>query len=170
MSRKSKIVVSVISVALLSAIFLYKYNQHILSWIANSNINVCGIKLMMPENEVRGLLGEEEQYIQGFGGYRLEYQSRGIFLNFLNDRDTDFYCKVNRIEITDSQYEIFGVSVGDEFEKSLNSIHKQGFTRQETGFFGYWKMNMHIVLDKNGNEIRKITIGIRDRVSSSRVY
>jgi hypothetical protein len=45
---------------------------------------------MMPENEVRGLLGEEEQYIQGFGGYRLEYQSKGIFLNFLNDSDTDF--------------------------------------------------------------------------------
>lgn len=170
MSRKSKIIISVIIVTLLSAIFLYKYNQHILSWAANPQINVCGIKLMMPENEVKKLLGEEEQYIQGFGGYRLEYQSRGVFLSFLNDRDTDFYCKVNSIEVTDSQYEIFGVSVGDEFEESLNSIHKHGFTRQETGFPGYWKMNMYIVLDKNGNKVAKITIGIRDRVSSRRVY
>lgn len=170
MPRKLKIIIPVITVALLSAIFLYKYNQYILSWTANPQINVCGIKLMMPENEVRGLIGEEEQYIQGFGGYRLEYQSKGIFLSFLNGSDTDFYCKVNRIEVTDSQYEIFGVSVGDEFEKSLNSIHKHGFTRQETGFAGYWKMNMYIVLDKNGNKVGKVTIGIRDRVSSRRVY
>ena len=170
MSKKLIIIISLIIVILLSVILLYKYNQHILSWIANPKINVCGIKLMMPENEVKGLIGEEEQYIQGFGGYRLEYQSKGISLNFLNDRDTDFYCKVNSIEVTDSQYAIFGVSVGDEFEKSLNSIHKQGFARQEMGFSGYWKMNMYIVLDNNGNKVQKITIGIRDRVSSSRVY
>jgi hypothetical protein len=81
-----------------------------------------------------------------------------------------FYYKVNSIEVTDSQYNVFGVSVGDEFEKSLNSIRKQGFTRQETGFSGYWKMNMYIVLDKNSSKVQKITIGIRDRVSSSRVY
>lgn len=169
MFKKVISILFIIVVIFLSISAVYRYNQYILAWQANKKINVSGIKLMMEENEVKRLLGEEES-IPGFGGYRLEYPSKGIFLTFLDDRDTDFYCKINQMEITDPKHEIFDVKVGDTFEKALNAIYKQGFTQQKEGFSGYWKMNMYIVLDKNYNKVQKITIGIRDRVSSSRNY
>ena len=70
---------------------------------------------MMPETEVKIIIGEEESYIPGFGGYRLEYPSKDVFLTFLNDDDTDFHHKVNRIEVTGSKYEVFGINVGHKF-------------------------------------------------------
>jgi hypothetical protein len=171
MIKKRIIIISALIIAvLLTILMIYRYNQYILAWQANQQINVNGIKLMMTENKVRSLIGEEEEYIPGFGGYGLEYQSKGVFITFLDDRDTDFYRKVNKIEITNSKDEIFDVKVGDEFEKTIKVIHKHGFTQQKEGFSGYWKMNMYIVLEKNNNKVQKITIGIRDRVSSSRVY
>jgi hypothetical protein len=168
---KKRIIVGVLIIAvILSILMIYRYSQYIFAWQANQHINVNGIKLMMTENKVRSLIGKEEEYIPGFGGYGLEYQSKGVFITFLDDRDTDFYRKVNKIKITNSKYEIFDVKVGDEFEKALKVIRKHGFTQQKDGLPGYWKMNMYIVLDRNYNEVKEITIGIRDRVSSSRVY
>lgn len=170
MNKKIITIFSIIVVVILSGIIIYRYNQYILVWHANKKINVSGIKLMMTESEVKRIIGGEEAYIPGFGGYKLEYPSSGIFLTFLNDRDTDFYHKVNKIEVIDSKYEVFGIKVGDEFDKAVNILYKQGFAQGKDVFLNYWKTNMYIVLDKNHNLVQKITIGVRDRVSSSRVY
>lgn len=134
MTKKVITIFSIIVVVIFSIIVIYRYNQHILVWQANKKINVSGIKLMMTENEVKRIIGEEEVYIPGFGGYKLEYPSKGIFLTFLNDRDTDFYRKVNQIEVIDSKYEVFGIKVGDEFDKAVNILYKQGFIQGKDGF------------------------------------
>ena len=170
MFKKAIVLLFIISVVLLSFSAFYRYNQYILAWQANQHINVSGIKLMMEEYEVKGLIGKEEAYMPGFGGYRIEYPSKGIFLSFLDDRDTDFYKKVNEIVITDSQHEIYGIKVGDEFNKSVNNIYKYGFAVKKEGYQGYWQKNMYIRLDKEYDKVHRITIGIRDRVSSSRIY
>lgn len=169
MTKKVIAIFSVI-VIVIFIIMIYRYNQYILVWQANKKINVSGIKLMMTENKVKRMIGEEEAYIPGFGGYKLEYPSKGIFLTFLNDKDTDFYRKVNQIEVIDSKHEVFGVKVGDEFDKADYILYKQGFAQGKDGYSGYWRTNMYIVLDKNHNKVQKITVGVRDRVSSSRTY
>jgi len=168
MSKRAKTIISIIVVVIL-CITVYRYNQYILVWHANKKINVSGIKLMMPENEVKRIIGEEGEYIPGFGGYKLHYQSKGIFLSFLNDRDTDFYHKVNRIEVTDSKYEVFGIKIGDEFNKAADALYKQGFKQRKDGYSEFWIANMYVILDNN-SKIQKITVGVKDRVSSSRHY
>ncbi|MGE5614561.1 MAG: hypothetical protein ACM3XR_09155 [Bacillota bacterium] len=170
MTKKVIAIFFVIVIVTLSIIMINRYSQHILVWQANKKINVDGIKLMMAENEAKRIIGEEEAYIPGFGGYKLEYPSKGIFLTFLNDRDTDFYSKVNIIEVIDSEYEVFGVKVGDEFDKAVEILYNQGFTQGKDGYPGYWRANLYIVLHKNQNKVQKITVGVRDRVASSRVY
>lgn len=170
MNKKVVTIFPIIVVVIFSVFMIYRYNQYIMVWQANNKINVSGIKLMMTENEVKRIIGEEEVYISGFGGYKLEYLSKGIFLTFLNDKDTDFYCKVNQIEVIDSKYEVFGIKVGDEFDKAVNIIYKQGFTQDEDSFSGYWRINMYVILDKDHNKVKKITVGVRDSVSSNRIY
>lgn len=169
MVKKRIIAVIVLIIVLLSILIAYRYIQYIMVWQANQKIDVDGIRLMMSENEVSNLLGKEV-YIQGFGGYKLEYPSKGIFLTFLDDNDTDFYHKVSQIEIADSRYNIYNVRVGDDIQKAISTIQKAGFLKQKEGFPGYWKLNMYIVLDYDNNKVQKITIGVRDRVSSNRVY
>jgi len=169
--KKRSVAGFIIIAAVLAGVLLYhRYSVHILVWQANSGINVEGIKLMMDEEKVRGLLGKEEEHVPGFGGYLLKYQGKGIVLAFLNDADTDFYRKVNRIETTNGKHEVFGVRVGDDYEKALDAIREKGFTRQEEGFSGYWKGNMYIVLGKDSDKVGSISIGVRDRVASTRVY
>jgi hypothetical protein len=170
MAKKQIIRMLVIPVIILSIIIVHKYDPYILAWRSNAKISISGIRLMMTEDDVKGLLGKEEKYELGFGGYRLDYPSKGITLHFLNDRDTDFYRRVVSIEIVDPKYEVFGIRVGEDFDKSLNTVLKQGFTRQEEGISGYWKMNMRITLDNHNGKVKKISIGIRDRVASSRIY
>lgn len=169
MVKKRIITVFVLIIMLLSILIAYRYIQYILVWQANQKIDVGGIRLMMSENEVSNLLGKEV-YVQGFGGYRLEYPSKSIFLTFLDDNDTDFYHKVSQIEIADSRYNIYNVKVGDDIQKANSTIQKAGFLKQKEGFPGYWKLNMYIVLDYDNNKVQKITIGVSDRVSSSRIY
>lgn len=171
MAKKYIIAGSIITI--LICIFLaYRYAQYILVWQANPNINVDGIKLMMTEDKVKGLLGEEEEYVPGYAGcaYNLKYHSKGIELDFLGGSDTDFYHKVVEIKVTNSKYEIYSVKVGDDYEKALNTIRKHGFTGQKEGLSGYWKMNMYIVLEKYYDKVGSIAIGVNDRVASTRVY
>lgn len=172
MLKKQIIIGTIITVVLLSVFLGYRYAQYILVWQANPHISVEGIKLMMTEEKVKSLLGEEEEYIPGYAGcaFRLNYHSKGIYLDFLGDIDTDFYHKVNEIKITNSKYEIFNVKVGDNYEEAINIIQKRGFTRQKEGFSGYWKMNMYIVLEQSYDKVESITIGVRDRVASTRIY
>jgi len=170
MAKKIIVALSVLSIVISSIIIIYKYRQHILVWQANKEISVGGIKLMMTESETKRILGKEEAFIPGFGGYKLEYPGKGIFLIFLNDMDTDFYRKVQQIEVMDPEYEVFGVKVGDDFDIAVNLLCKKGFKQGKDGHPGYWKSNMYIVLDKDNDKVRKITVGVKDRVSSSRVY
>lgn len=157
--------------ALLCVFLIYRYYQYILAWDANRKIDAHGIKLMMIEDEVRNMMGKEEEYIQGFGGYKLVYQSKGVSLTLLNDMGTDFYQKVSEISVSNKDYQIYGIKPGDSFDSALNIIHTQGFKEGEAGTPGYYKTNLFISLEKGDlGEVKSITIGIKDRVSSSRVY
>jgi len=174
--KKKRIVISlVIIIALINVFLVARYTQYILVGFINPNINVDGIKLMTTEEKAKKVLGEEEEYVPGFAGcaFQLNYPSKGIFLEFLGDCDTDFYRKVNIIKITNEKYIICNIKVGINYDEALKSIQKQGFTKIKEGFSGYyWKMNAYIVLEKNydNNTVKSVTIGVRDRISSTRVY
>lgn len=169
---KKIIIIGTAALTLLLCIFLiYRYYQYILAWDANRKIDANGIKLMMTEDEVKNFMGKEEEYIQGFGGYKLVYQSKGISLTFLNDMGTDFYEKVSEISVSNKDYQIYDIKPGDSFDSALNIIRTQGFKEGESGTPGYYKTNLFISLEKGDlGEVKSITIGIKDRVSSSRVY
>ncbi|MGE5483546.1 MAG: hypothetical protein ACM3X4_00840 [Ignavibacteriales bacterium] len=98
--RKRFVVLLLAALVLLGMALANRYQLHILVWQANPNIKVQGIKLIMQEDEVVRLMGGTGEHIQGFGGYQLAYRNRGIVLTFLNDRDTDFYKKVNQIRVS----------------------------------------------------------------------
>jgi hypothetical protein len=168
--KKTVIVVATAALIVLAGIFLLgKYDQKLLAGQANDMIEAGGITLMMPETEVKELFGEPESFLQGFGGYRLEYRGKGIAFTFLDDMDTDFYKKVNQIEVSVSGYSIYGVSVGDDYQSSLDKIFKEGFGQKE-GYTNYWKRNLFITIENNNGKVQRITIGILDKVASSRVY
>ena len=155
---------------LLSVGLICRYSQYILAWQVNQKINVGGIRLMMSEDEVKRQMGEAEEYLPGFGCYRLNYTTKGLFLTFLEDRDTNFYHKVNEIEINDPAYEVFGVRVGDDFDKSTEIMDSHGLRKEANGSLEYKKASMYIRLDRLEGKVSKIIIGIHDRISSKRIY
>jgi hypothetical protein len=156
---------------ILAGATLYRYQQYILAWSANSGIEAGGVRLMMPASEVRALLGDEEEYIPGFGGYVFGYETRGTELTLLSDGGTDFYNKVSEIKVTGPAHAIYGVRVGYSGEDALKTLHDRGFTHERPGWSGLWKMNLFVRLDVDGSgKVSAITIGIKDRVAQSRVY
>lgn len=168
---KKRIIIGFIIVALLSLLFLaYTNSQYAIVWNVNRGINVDGVRLMTTNRNVIRILGEEEEYVPGFGGYIFKYPSKGISLTFLNDSDTDFYNRVNKITITSSNYSIFGVRVGDDYENSVSIIKKKGFKTQKEWDSGFWKKNAYIDIGRDGEKVSSITIGVRDRVAGTRQY
>jgi hypothetical protein len=168
---KKRIIIGFIIVALLSLLFLaYTNSQYAIVWNVNRGINVDGVRLMTTNRNVKRILGEEEEYVPGFGGYIFKYPSKGISLTFLNDSDTDFYNRVNKITITSSNYSIFGVRVGDDYENSVSIIKKKGFKTQKEWDSGFWKKNAYIDIGRDGEKVSSITIGVRDRVAGTRQY
>lgn len=168
---KKRVIVGFIIVAVLSLLFLaYMNSQYSIVWSINRGINVDGVKLMTTSGKVKRLLGEEEEYVPGYGGYIFKYPSKGISLTFLNDSDTDFYNRVNKITITSSNYSIFGVRVGDDYENSVSIIKKKGFKTQKEWDSGFWKKNAYIDIGRDGKKVSSITIGVRDRVAATRQY
>jgi len=173
---KKRIITGLIVIVVLISIFLiFRYAQYILVWRINPNIDVNGIRLMMNEEELKKILGNEDEYVPGVNscGFKLKYNAKGIYLDFLGDIDTDFYHKVNTIKITNEKYKIYNIKVGDNYEDALMSIQKKGFKlKKEKSSDSFWKMNAYIILEKNyeNDTVKSITIGIRDRVASTRIY
>lgn len=163
------LIVAVIAVAAAGGFLLLQNSQYFLAGQANRAIEAGGVKLMMPEAEAKEILGEPEAFLQGFGGYRLEYPGKGIALTFLDDMDTDFYHKVNQIEISDPKYSVYGIRVGDDAKSSLDKIFQKGFKPRE-GYSNYWNRNLFITLENSEDTVQRITIGILDKTAASRVY
>ncbi len=156
-------------VVIAALFFVFRNDQLFLARQANAEIDAGGLKLMMTETDAKELLGEPEEFVQGFGGYMLEYPGKGISLTFLDDTDTDFYKKINQIEITNPTYSIFKVRAGDDHKSAVESILSRGFSAKE-GYTNYWKRNLFISLEQNGGKVSSIAIGISDKVASTRIY
>lgn len=163
------IMLALVAVAAAGVILVLQNSQHFLARQANQMIEAGGIKLMMPETEAKELLGEPESFLQGFGGYRLEYSGKGLAFTFLDDMDTDFYKKVDQIEISVPGYSVYGISAGDDYKSSLDKIFKKGFGPKE-GYTNFWKQNLFITIEASGDKVQRVTIGILDKTAASRVY
>ncbi|OQB23503.1 MAG: hypothetical protein BWY11_01802 [Firmicutes bacterium ADurb.Bin182] len=86
-------------VVIAALFFVFRNDQLFLARQANAEIDAGGLKLMMTETDAKELLGEPEEFVQGFGGYMLEYPGKGISLTFLDDTDTDFIKKSIRSKL-----------------------------------------------------------------------
>ena len=170
MRKRLPVIIFLLCTVLIAAT-LYKYQQHLLAWSVNKEINAAGVRLMMPDSEVRALLGEEEEYVPGFGGYMLAYPGRGIVLTLLSDGGTDFYNKVSEVKVTDPAHAVCGVRVGDTEESALKALRNKGFATERPGSPGLWKMNLFVSVDVDGSgKVAAISIGIKDRVAQGRTY
>jgi hypothetical protein len=83
--------------------------------------------------------------------------------------DTDFYKKVDQIEVSIPGYSVYGISVGDDYKSSLDKIFKKGFGPKE-GYTNFWKQNLFITVELSGDKVQRITVGILDKTAASRVY
>ncbi|HHV97578.1 MAG TPA: hypothetical protein GXX37_14145 [Clostridiaceae bacterium] len=80
---KRKIIVrTIISLVLFSAVCLYFYYSLYQVYKINKSIDVSGIKLLMPLEEVIGKMSGEGKYIYGMGGFGYEYESEKIGIFF----------------------------------------------------------------------------------------
>jgi hypothetical protein len=151
---------------LFSFLAAYKYFQHILVWQVNPGINAAQVKLMMAEEEVQALLGTGEMF-PGFGGYRLEFPAKGIRLTFLDDGGTDFYRKVQEIQVYEGEYAIFGIGLGSDYAEAVRKVKSLGFRESEGR---YWRFNLYLRLENRENRVASLAIGVRDRVAARRIY
>lgn len=148
---------------------IWKKDEYVLSFQANRNIEVNGLEFMMTKEEVREILGMEDNYINGWGCYGFEYIKKGIKVNFLDDGTTSFYNKVNEIVVLNSNYKIYNVCVGMQYDKAIEVLKKQGLKKSDNEW--YWKGNIYISLYKSNDQlVNKIMIGIKDRISSNLTY
>lgn len=159
------ILIATLTILLLS-INMFKNNEHVLSFQANKSITINGLKFMMTKEEV---LGIEDQNNPGWGCYRFDYNKEGICITILDDKDTKLYNKLNEIEVTNPKYKIYDINVTMKYNQAIDTLYKLGFDKGEYDWL--WKGNLYVNLVKSkDNLVKKIIIGVQDRVSSTRTY
>lgn len=116
----------------------------------NAHIDVGGVYLEMPFEDVVTLLGEGE-YIEGFGGYSHDYDDLCLFVSF-NYNDV-----VVKLDICNDQYAIYGVQVGDTIDSASDKLLAAGFELlyQEENIF----KNKQVYMRLHGkSEVEQISI------------
>jgi hypothetical protein len=75
--------------------------------------------------------------------------------------------KVQEIHVYQGEYAIYGISLGSQYAEAIRKIKSLGFSESEGR---YWRFNLYLFLENNENRVDSLTIGIRDRVASKRIY
>jgi len=62
-----------------------------------------------------------------WGGHLRDYKDKNIRVGFSDDSDNDMYQKVSSLEISNSDFSIFSVKVGDDWKAGADKILSKGF-------------------------------------------
>jgi len=130
MKKSLLIVISMVAVLMISAFvtfYLYSSSRtlHTLHYL-NEHLDAGGVRLGMPDREVQQLLGKGT-FIVGFGGYAREYPELGLLLSFPTDQENDLHDSVSHMEMTNPEYSVFGIRVGDDPHEALALLRQKRF-------------------------------------------
>jgi len=158
----------IIFLTLLSAICLYFYYPFYQTSKINKFIDIAGIKLLMPLEEVTGQMNGDGEYIYGMGGFGCRYKNEQIAVFFSNDSDGQTYNKVSFIETENPRHSVLDIHPGDSLDKAFSILHQLGFKQEDRNY--YKKGSIYINLIPENYMVKKIRVGFIDRSLSGRVY
>lgn len=151
-----------------SAICIYLYYPFYQVAQINKSIDIAGIKLLMPLEEVIGRMNEKGEYIYGMGGFGYDYESEKIGVFFSNDSDGKAYNKVSLIETENQKHSVLGIRVGDALDKAYSILDESGFRQKEQNY--YKNGDVYIYITPESNKVKAIRVGFIDRSLRGRVY
>lgn len=155
---------------LVGALAGYYYDPFYITYVINKDLNISGIKLLMPKEEVEEKLGKREQYLPGMGGYGYGYDSLGIFISFSSDRDGFTFDKVAWIRTKNPANNVYGVQVGNRLADAVKILRTYGYKPENPAEPGrLQKGNLYINL-LGDEHITGIMVGIMDRKLKGRIY
>lgn len=107
----------------------------------NPQIDVYGVQIYMPEEEVHSVVptkGEEAQCIYGY-----EYQYEDSLVNIGFNSETE---KVRRVTTKNPDTSIYGVVPGTELAEAYKAMESNGFTKSDTSDYMFYKEDIRITL------------------------
>lgn len=147
---------------------IYRYYPLMQTAKANRSMDIAGIRLLMPLDEVLLKMGGEGEYIYGMGGFGHEFKNEKIKVFFSNDPESRAYNRVSSIEIENPEHHVFDMKPGDSKDKAVSTLNKLNFEEKESNY--YEKGDLFIVLNFEKDTVKKIKIGFLDRLLKDRVY
>jgi hypothetical protein len=175
MKKKKMLMILAATVTVIaSATGLYFYylsmqTQFALNFI-NKNMDVGGIRLGMSENEVKQLWGEGEKLDGVFGGYGKVYQELQVQILFPNDKDNDLYGKVAQLMISNPDFAVFQVKVGDDKNEAAAKLISKGLEPAESGSDIYKIGEEFLIALRGTNQVESIQIWFSDKDLKDRHY
>lgn len=167
------IILAVILAAIASVAALYFYYESVQTQLSlnylNKNIDIGGIKLGMSENEVRQLWGEGEKLHGVFGGYGSEYKEKKTRVLFSGIADSDLYGQVAQLSISNPEFSVFQIQVGDDREEAVAKLISKGMKPVESERDLFEKGEFTIAL-RGPDHIENIEIWFMDKDLKDRVY
>jgi hypothetical protein len=167
MKRKLAIC-AIILIALILIFCLYSFYPYYQVAKINKSIDVAGIKLLMPHEEVINKMNGEGNYIYGMGGFCHKYEDEKISIHFSNDSDSKAYYKVSLIETENPKHQVLDIHVGDSMDKTNLKLDEAGFKQEEENY--YRNGDTFVYLTSMYNTVRKIRVGFIDRALIGRQY
>ncbi|TJX12942.1 hypothetical protein E9840_11435 [Tissierella creatinini] len=107
----------------------------------NPQIDVYGVQIYMPEEEVHKLIPTEGEEAQCIYGYEYQYEESLVNIGFNSDTK-----EVRRVSTKNPDTSIYGVVPGMELEEAYTIIDSHGFTKSETSEDMFYKENIRMTL------------------------
>jgi len=123
----------------------------------NSQINVLGVNLNMPESEVLKIVGSSGERAMCVYGYEYEFKDKQINIGFNSNTE-----KSRRITSKNSETSIYGIKPGISLEEAYSIVEQNGFKKSEDSKYKFYKENIILTLiSMKGINADGITIEIK---------
>ncbi len=165
--KKFLVIVFILFLILLSAIGFYFYYPLYQVSSINHSINIAGIKLLMPVEEVNKMISGGE-YIYGMGAYGYEYEKEKVKVFFSSDPDGLSYDKVSSIITQNQAHSVSGIRIKDSLDTAYAILEESGFWQETKNYFK--KGDIYIILTPEHDKVKMLQIGFIDRRIANRIY
>jgi len=123
----------------------------------NSQINVLGVNLNMPESEVHKIVGSSGERAMCVYGYEYEFMDKQINVGFNSNTE-----KTRRITTKNPETSIYGIKPGVSLEEAYSIIEQNGFKKSDDSKYIFYKENIILTLiSMKGINADGITIEIK---------
>lgn len=162
MSSRTKLLLSFGILAVLLLISNFVFSPYIDAYRINRHLEAQGIKLLMMQEEVEGIIGKGI-FKNGFGGDFYDYNQPRISVGYkadglLKGRATVLY-------ISDPEFSVYGVHPGDALEQAEVILDRNGFRQDidSRSYFVKGDISINISTDT-------IQVNVSDWSTKDRIY